>query len=59
VKGDRNGCLTSDHPIRKRLVKIGKKDWKKDWQKIDCLRSTYEEDKEEALSKDLDIHGDV
>jgi hypothetical protein len=22
------------------LVKIGKKDWKKDWQKIDSLRST-------------------
>jgi hypothetical protein len=43
----------------KRLVKIGGKDWKKDWEKIDCLCSTHEEDKEETLSKDLIIHGDV
>jgi hypothetical protein len=32
---------------------------KKDWEKIDCLRSTDEEDKEETLSKDFGIHDEV
>jgi hypothetical protein len=34
-----------------RVVIIKKR--KKDWEKIDCLRSTHEEDKEETLRKDL------
>ena len=46
-------------PHCKRLVKIGEKDWKKDWPK-DCQFALYdEEDKEEELSKDLGMHDDV
>ena len=52
--GEDLGCQ-----ISKRLVKIGKKDLKKDWPK-DWLFALYTwRGQGEALSKDLGMHGDV